>query len=157
MNKKYEIIFAIALLLIMGVSLFYVSGALSSLYERVDDRKSDQDNLRIGTAFYMTKIKHWDREDTLSIGIIDGSPSVLTIKEDAGVYTHVFIQDGALYETTMAEGMKPDKEFAFFIAEVDDVEMFYEGSTLDIKLYKSGDYREIKLLINSFVEVASDL
>lgn len=130
MKKSYEVLATIVLILVIGLCLLQISGVSASLHERLSREKEALDDRRIALAYYLTKLRHFDSKDRIGI-----TGDTLYIVEE-GVETFVFVEDGALYESTVVEGFPHSKETGFVIAKIDDVNFIVDTEnmvTIEIK------------------------
>lgn len=137
LKRPYQTLAQISLLLFFSVLLVQITGGASALYERLTDSKDDQGNLRIAGAYYFTKVKQFG--STYGIEFLGGTN--LAFNEGDGVWTHVFLEDGSLYESTVVEGAQPSVDMGFKITDISDLEMDIDQDILTINI-TSGKYSQ---------------
>ncbi len=143
MKKQYEVFFVLMLIFIIGLFVLQLTGVSASFEERIHQEKEEEDNLRIASSYYFTKLKQHDAYEEIRT-VLDRVYLVLD-----GMETCIFWEDGVLYESNVVEGVEHSVNTAFTIAEVDAVNISKKDGIWTIEIENNGRKRAIKILLKA--------
>ncbi len=147
MKKNYEVFFVIVLIVIIGLCILQLTGVSAAFQERIHAEKECQDNMRIASAYYFTKLKQSDVNEGIRI-----AEDKLYIYYD-DMETCIFCEDGVLYESNVIEGVEHSVDTSFEVTEIDTVHVTKNGDKITILTIKDDMRRDVTVRVRAAKEV----
>jgi len=153
-----EMSIVMLLLVLFGLGIFMLAAATTTTYESLVDQKTESESVRVARSYLITKVRQNDRVGSVKIasnGINNGDALVIFESIDDAVYeTWIYVSKGQLREATVLEGVIPNDDVSFEIAEIDRLIVSGDQHALVIGIEK-GDLQltDILLTLKSEVEM----
>ncbi|MBE0449624.1 MAG: DUF4860 domain-containing protein [Clostridia bacterium] len=143
-----EMAVGMLLLLIFGTALLTLTASSAGSYERLVNEKAIDTEFRIASSYLTTKLRQNDRSGAVVLISQDTEPGVaIKISEDLSgeIYeTWIYVADGFLKEVMIPAGVAFDGDYAFVIAEIDQMELIDdEEGVIGIELFKEGSESQL--------------
>ena len=145
-HRNIHVLFSLSLFLLFVIGSFFIVTYEIKGYQAINDTSKQVDDLIVPLAYFNTKLKANDQEQTCQVVDVDNVQclQITTAKTN----TLIYFQDGYIKELYVSNDYHPELDEGSNLFAVDDLVMEQTARLYKFTVFKDGDNKSITVYLH---------